>query len=94
MLALQKANKICKLGKFAQINGRTFTTKVHHEQDLVKLELDKDDSGKHTSVAIIKLHSPKTLNAMTIAMGEQFTNIITNLTNDKSVRYIPFLRIS
>lgn len=73
--------------KSRSVGGKRYFTVAN--EDLVLVEKDKDKNGKYTGVAILKFNQPKTLNALTVAMGERFSSLITTMTNDTSIRYLP-----
>lgn len=65
--------------------GRAYSTA---SEEAVAVTRDVNASGQPTGVVTITLNRPKTLNALTVEMGEKFRHVVETLKADESVRAV------
>jgi len=56
--------------------------------NLIEISWDEKEDGESTGVAILTLNEPTRKNALTVAMGEQFTDAVTQIRQDARLRAV------
>eukprot|EP00002_Diphylleia_rotans_P014463 TRINITY_DN2819_c0_g1_i1.p1 TRINITY_DN2819_c0_g1~~TRINITY_DN2819_c0_g1_i1.p1 ORF type:complete len:300 (+),score=80.99 TRINITY_DN2819_c0_g1_i1:75-974(+) len=65
-------------------NARRYTTLAQNSGDCVILERAEE----HPHIAIIRFNRPKTMNALTVEVGDRFEGFVRQLKNDESVKAV------
>lgn len=81
LTSLKRLNSL----RFGSQQKRSFSAATTSNHDLVQLTFDKQDK----SVAIVTLNHPKSLNALTVKLGDRFKDLVLNeLKPNKEIRSI------